>query len=278
MSTNQDKKIDIYKTELRKEVGQKIFNARKAKKMSRAALGEKIGLHETTIKKYEDGNLKNVKISTLRDFAKALEIDMGDLIDKYPYNNKQETLDKEVQKITVYNCLIKTKGVTKQKDIEVSINNAKKDHHFFYPKNKEVAYLLKNAIDEIVNPYPEYNSSSLIYSELFGLRVNDDSINKLALEGMYAIVRFTRPSNGELAVIIIDDHPAIIREFRQYDKYTVGLKSWSYNDEYRHWLFEGKEDYSRLSIVGTVIGFVTPRASHLHSNLRESILYQAGEL
>ena len=42
-----------------KRVGQKIFDARTQKKMSRKDLGLKMDLHETTIKKYEDGKIKS---------------------------------------------------------------------------------------------------------------------------------------------------------------------------------------------------------------------------
>ena len=38
------------------DVGLKIFNARKKLKMSRSELGKKINLHESTIKRYEDGH------------------------------------------------------------------------------------------------------------------------------------------------------------------------------------------------------------------------------
>ena len=34
-------------------LGQKIYQARKAAKMSRAELGKLVGLHETTVKRYE---------------------------------------------------------------------------------------------------------------------------------------------------------------------------------------------------------------------------------
>lgn len=56
------------------EVGLKMFNARKNLKMSRADLGKKVNLHETTIKRYEDGNIKSLDIEKLKEFANALDI------------------------------------------------------------------------------------------------------------------------------------------------------------------------------------------------------------
>ncbi|MGL5712485.1 MAG: helix-turn-helix domain-containing protein [Paraclostridium sp.] len=56
------------------DVGLKIFNARKSLKMSRSELGKKINLHESTIKRYEDGHIKSLDIEKLKEFANALDI------------------------------------------------------------------------------------------------------------------------------------------------------------------------------------------------------------
>ncbi len=58
-----------------KEVGAKIYNARKALDISRAELGKKVNLHETSVKKYEDGNIKYLDVEKLSEFAAALNID-----------------------------------------------------------------------------------------------------------------------------------------------------------------------------------------------------------
>ena len=56
------------------DVGKKIFNARKSLNMSRVELGKKINLHESTIKRYEDGHTQNLDITKLKEFANALNI------------------------------------------------------------------------------------------------------------------------------------------------------------------------------------------------------------
>lgn len=61
-------------TDFNTEVGLKIFNARKNLKMSRADLGKKVNLHESTIKRYEDGHIKSLDIEKLKEFANALDI------------------------------------------------------------------------------------------------------------------------------------------------------------------------------------------------------------
>ena len=61
-------------------VGRLIYSARKAKKMSRAELGEKVELHGTTIKKYEDGDIIDLDIQKLRKFSNILDIPFLKLI------------------------------------------------------------------------------------------------------------------------------------------------------------------------------------------------------
>ena len=66
-----------------KAMGQKIYMARKAAHMSRAELGKLVDLHETTVKRYEDGDIKSPNLTNLRAFAKALAIDYHDLVDDF---------------------------------------------------------------------------------------------------------------------------------------------------------------------------------------------------
>ena len=66
-----------------KTMGQKIYMARKAAKMSRAELGKLVDLHETTVKRYEDGDIKSPNLTNLRAFANALKIDYHYLVDDF---------------------------------------------------------------------------------------------------------------------------------------------------------------------------------------------------
>lgn len=62
------------------DVGQKIFNVRKNLKMSRAELGKKVNLHESTVKRYEDGLINSLDIIKLKDFANALNVSPAYLV------------------------------------------------------------------------------------------------------------------------------------------------------------------------------------------------------
>lgn len=63
------------------QVGSRIYKARKALGMTRAELGQKVNLHETTIKRYEDGDIKTLDIEKIKEFAEALNVSGAFLLD-----------------------------------------------------------------------------------------------------------------------------------------------------------------------------------------------------
>lgn len=62
------------------EIGTKIKNARLAKGMTQAELGEIVGVQKSAIAKYESGRVVNIKRSTLQKLALALDLKGSDLI------------------------------------------------------------------------------------------------------------------------------------------------------------------------------------------------------
>ena len=57
-----------------KEFGNRMYNARKAKGLTMKELGKIVGLHESTINRYERGEIKSLDIEKAKEFAKALDI------------------------------------------------------------------------------------------------------------------------------------------------------------------------------------------------------------
>lgn len=57
-----------------RDVGQKIYALRLEKGMSRAELGKLVQLHESTVKRYEDGDIKSVSLEKLEHFSAALGV------------------------------------------------------------------------------------------------------------------------------------------------------------------------------------------------------------
>lgn len=78
-----------------KAIGLKIFSARKHLKMSRAELGKSVNLHESTVKRYEDGEIKSVDIDKLKEFAKALNISPVDLLGWNEKDSKDKVTPEE---------------------------------------------------------------------------------------------------------------------------------------------------------------------------------------
>ena len=62
------------------EIAKIIFDTRKLRGMTRVELGKLVGLHETTIKKYEDSKIASISIDVLKKFAIALNLDPQHLI------------------------------------------------------------------------------------------------------------------------------------------------------------------------------------------------------
>lgn len=62
------------------EIGQKIKEARIAKKLTQQELGDLVGVQKSAIAKYESGRVVNIKRSTLQKIASALNIRPSELI------------------------------------------------------------------------------------------------------------------------------------------------------------------------------------------------------
>lgn len=95
------------------DVGQKIFNARKSLNMSRSELGKKVNLHESTVKRYEDGHINSLDIAKLKEFANALNISPAFLVG---LTDSDKTLNKEDEIKNIINEFIDDNNAVK-KDI-----------------------------------------------------------------------------------------------------------------------------------------------------------------
>lgn len=56
------------------DIGKRIKQARKAKKMTIRKLGELVNLHESTVSRYEKGEIQSLDIEKLKEFADALDV------------------------------------------------------------------------------------------------------------------------------------------------------------------------------------------------------------
>lgn len=59
-------------------------------------LGGRVNLHESTVSRYEKGDIKALDVDTLKEFAKALDVPASFLLgweDRSPKNNKFEQFE-----------------------------------------------------------------------------------------------------------------------------------------------------------------------------------------
>ena len=57
-----------------KEFGDRLFNIRKERGLTMNELGKLVGLHESTVKRYENGEIKTLDIEKVKEFARALNV------------------------------------------------------------------------------------------------------------------------------------------------------------------------------------------------------------
>ena len=61
-------------------IGEKIREARESKGMSQYRLAEITGINRSTIKRYEDNEIKKISFDNLMKICEALEIDIKEII------------------------------------------------------------------------------------------------------------------------------------------------------------------------------------------------------
>lgn len=170
-----------------KKVGEKIYSLRKAKGMSRVDLGKKVDLHETTIKKYEDGNIKSLGTEKLKDFALALDADISYLMG----------WDDVVEPIT------------RRTRIPVL--------------GRVQAGLPIEAVEDILD-YEEISEIFASKGDHFALKVKGDSMEPKFSEGDVVIVRKQQDvESGDIGIVLVNGCDATIKRIVKHDEGGVSL-------------------------------------------------------
>ncbi|WP_409015681.1 helix-turn-helix domain-containing protein [Anaerostipes caccae] len=73
-----------------KEIGKRITFAREKNNLNKKELAHKIGVADSTIKRYEDGDIKKIKIPVIESIANALGVNPMWLIGKSSNMNPQK--------------------------------------------------------------------------------------------------------------------------------------------------------------------------------------------
>lgn len=92
-------------TQFQKRVGKNIHNQRISVGMTMKELGQKIGLSESSISKYESGDIRQLNIKTLKKMAEALSCDSDDLV-KWEYGEHDpDDIDAKAKRLAKHNKL-----------------------------------------------------------------------------------------------------------------------------------------------------------------------------
>lgn len=78
--------------------------------MSRATLASLVGLHETTIKRYEDGNIKNVNLDKINEISKILNLDLDKVLLIGSWEEKHNKDGQLADKVKVFETIGKAFG------------------------------------------------------------------------------------------------------------------------------------------------------------------------
>lgn len=74
------------------QVGERIRKCRKAKKISMKELGKRVDLHESTISRYEKGEIQTLDIDKLKEFAYVLNVPTSYLLGWEQYTEQESFL------------------------------------------------------------------------------------------------------------------------------------------------------------------------------------------
>lgn len=101
------------------EVGKRLFKERTSKGLTRAEIGLLVSLHESTVKRYEDGDIKSLSIEKIEHFAKALNTSAAYLMgweDKQDdiqtiaaHHEGDEWTDEELDEIEAFKQFVRSK-------------------------------------------------------------------------------------------------------------------------------------------------------------------------
>lgn len=209
------------------EIIKLLDNLKNEQNISLSELARRVGMAKSGLSRYFNYT-REFPLNKVNDFAKALNTTPQYILgfeesEKTITNNIIPVVKTPINSITVYGKVCAGNGIE----------------------------ALENPIDEIGDPYYR------IKGEKFALQVHGDSMDNVVPDGMYAIIE-KRPivSNGEIAVVMIDNDTAMLKRFYQLDDMVI-LRPDSTNQEHKPLTFIG-EDINSLKILGRYLGYVTP--------------------
>ena len=195
-------------------VGQRIFKVRKRKKITRKQIADFLDVHETTIKRYEDGTTKKIPTEVVERIAKFLNVSI-DYLTGWEYENQSS----QGLQIPVLGTV--------------------------------AAGIPISAVEDILD-YEEVPQSWESQGEFFGLRIKGDSMKPDINDGDTVIVRQqSTANNGDVVIALVNGDDATCKKFEKLDN---GIMLISNNSEYSPMYFSNEEVLTKpVVIIGRVV-------------------------
>lgn len=196
-------------------VGYRIFEARKNKKITRKEIADFLGVHETTIKRYEDGDTKKLPTDRLEKIAKYLNTSID-------YLMGWEDEAKE-----------------SNQGIKVPVLGA-------VPAGIPIS-----AIEDIID-YEEIPQSWSNQGDFFGLRIKGNSMYPKLENGDVVIVKKqSTADNGDVVIAMVNGDDATCKRYKRMD---AGIMLTSDNSEYSPMFYTNEQVQSLpVTIIGKVV-------------------------
>lgn len=209
------------------DIGQIINKRRLALDLTLEEVGNAVGVSKSTVKKWEDGFISNMKRDKIAKLAKVLEISPVVLI-------------------------------TGELEDDIKESPTSTDTLTVLPASKVYMRPLYNSVaagfgapaeNTIISYIPTFINNSLEKDKYIWVNVEGDSMSPLIDDGSKILIRMQESvDSGQIAVVLIDNEEAVVKKVEYGSDFVVLI---SINPYYPPRRFEGKE-VLRLRVVGLV--------------------------
>ena len=195
-------------------VGQRIFKIRKKKKITRKQIADFLDVHETTIKRYEDGTTKKIPTEVVEKIAKFLNVSI-DYLTGWEYESQP------------------TQG------LQIPVLGT------------VAAGIPISAVEDILD-YEEIPQSWKSQGEFFGLRIKGDSMEPRMESGDVVIVKQQPDANsGDTVIVLVNGDDATCKKLQKTDN---GIMLVSTNPKYPPMFYSNEEISTKpVVILGKVV-------------------------
>ena len=208
------------------KIGLRIHNARKAKKLSMKELGKMVNLHESTISRYEKGEIMSLDIEKMKDFAKALDTTPAYLMGWEDEERKENKPYDEFDNISKIDK-IKLPLLGNVACGEPIYANEDRESYIMVGTDIHADFCLQCKGDSMINA-----------------RIHDGDIVFVKKQDIV--------NNGEIAVVIIDDEATLKRFYYYKEQNMLILRP--ENNKYQDIVITG-EELEKVRVIGKAVAF-----------------------